>query len=440
MRRPLLLLLCAAVLTAADAPGAADVDAAWVTVIDRAAPAFVVIAGGSGVVISADGLMLTNHHVIDEDYGRGRLDLRVRVDGRMRPARVLGTDPAGDIALLRIDASGEPLPHVEFGDSSALVIGQQVLALGNPFGAAGPIGDPTATIGVISALNRFNGGYNDAIQTDAPVNPGNSGGPLLTLDGRLVGINGQIQTRHGGRANTGIGLAVPANQIRRFLPLLAQADGGLVWHGRLSGLVGDGEEADGLRNGAELSEVRTGSRAAAIGLRAGDRVTAVDGQRCDHFGRLLGLLGTYPAGSRVALTVVRGAETITAHAELERMDPGAWGFDLERPQDREALAEMLARLRRDFTAKMPVRIASVDARSPAAAAGLRVGDLLLRIADQPVHNPVFFERIARRIAGEDRMWAGTTLPVVVEREGREVAIDLVLDSQWEALRRAAAKR
>ena len=139
---------------------------------ERLARAYVFIGGGSGVLISADGLMLTNHHVA----GASRR-WQVRVGTQLYQADVLGSDPRGDIMLLQLRAARD-LPFIAFADSDALVVGQRVIALGNPFGTAEATGEPTVTTGIISALHRFQGSYSDAIQTDAPINPGNSGGPL----------------------------------------------------------------------------------------------------------------------------------------------------------------------------------------------------------------------------------------------------------------------
>ena len=243
------------------------------------------IGGGSGVVIAESGLMLTIHHVIDSFYRRtlkkrkpaDRM-MRVRVSDVFRDAYILGTDPRDDITLMQIVAQvDEVFLSVPLADSDALQVGQEVFAIGNPFSTMQINGDPTVTTGVISLLHWFQQGYSDAIMTDAPINPGNSGGPLLTIDGQLAGINGQIRTKIGNRSNTGIGLAISANQIARFIPLLQEADGGVILHGSLRGVRFDLAEDDGLRNGAEVLEVIADSAADRAGLLAGDRIVSVAG-------------------------------------------------------------------------------------------------------------------------------------------------------------------
>ena len=213
----LLLLLIA--IQGLDDAAAERLDAKVHEVVAKVKPAFVFIRGGSGVLISADGYMLTNHHVLaDGQPSTNRKETDVVLPGiRQFKADVVGKDPHGDIVLLKLrDAEG--LPHVTFGDADALNVGEYVLAVGDPFLAGRSDFEPTVTVGVVSALHRYQNTYTDAIQTDASVNPGNSGGPLFNLRGELVGINGQIMARFGNRVNTGIGFAIPSTQIQRFLP------------------------------------------------------------------------------------------------------------------------------------------------------------------------------------------------------------------------------
>ena len=206
-------------------------------VIEKTAPAFVFIEGCSGFLVSADGLILTNEHVV-----AGKQELTVQlVGGRQLQADVLGHDPGGDLALLKLrDSSG--VPALELGDSDALRVGEPVIALGDPFllgsssiflGAAPASYEPSASLGVVSALHRFSDTYFDAVQVDVAVNRGNSGGPLLNLAGKVVGINGKIETRFETGINTGVGYAIPANQIRRFFEPLKGAEGGRVNHGTI---------------------------------------------------------------------------------------------------------------------------------------------------------------------------------------------------------------
>ena len=181
------------------------------------------IGGGSGVIVSPDGLMLTNDHVIGSKRA-----FTVRIgDGRSLKAKVLGTDPEGDLAALRIALpAGETVPHLELGDSDELRVGDEALAVGNPFALGVLDQSPTFTVGIISAVNHTQGTYAECIVTDAEVNPGNSGGPLVNMAGEVVGINGQISTRFGLRSNTGLGFAISSRQIKLWLPRLEAAGGG----------------------------------------------------------------------------------------------------------------------------------------------------------------------------------------------------------------------
>ncbi|GMV79251.1 MAG: hypothetical protein AMXMBFR7_04350 [Planctomycetota bacterium] len=393
-------LLCAPALFGAQAGGdlvrnAKAIEKAVVDSAARIVPAYVFIGGGSGVLIGPDGLMLTNDHVAGE-----KKRWTVRVGTQDYQADLLGTDRHGDIAVLKL-RNAQGLAYVEFADSDALVVGQQVIAVGNPFATAGADGEPTLTLGIISALHRFMDGYSDSIQTDAPINPGNSGGPLLTLDGKLAGINGRIATRFGAKANTGIGMAIPANQIKRFLPHFEQAKGGHVYHGILRGLVGDPEEADGIQNGAEVKEVVIGSPAEKAGFKVGDRITHVGDQSLLNYNRFLGVLGTYPAGTELELTVRRGTETVKLKTALEALRPGDFGlWNKQQPFNQ------------------PYEVEKIFPNLAAAKAGLKPGDRFVSIEGNPVPNVValiqWMQQHTRLRGGP--MLAGDTLTVKVARK------------------------
>lgn len=275
---------------------------------------------GSGVLVSADGLVLTNHHVA----GWATTVFVIRADGTRHRAEVVGTDPRGDLALLRIP--GEDLPFAPLGPDDGPEPGSWVFAMGNPFTLALQDGDPIVTQGVVSGLHRIQRGdargelfYGDAIQTDAEINPGNSGGPLFDLEGRLVGINGRIATRRANyRVNTGVGFAVSARQIRRVLPKLRA--GGRVEHGYL-GIRYDVDESTAA--GVEVAFAYEESPAATAGILAGDRIVAIDGRPVRSGSALAGILSTYPEGARIRVAFTRRGERIDAEAVLVARPAGA---------------------------------------------------------------------------------------------------------------------
>jgi len=268
--------------------------------VARVRPAYVMIGGGSGVLISADGYMLTNHHVA----GRKK-KWTVTLPSRKRyVADVVGKDSRGDLCLLKF-RNAKNLPFVPLGDSDALRHGQWVVAIGNPWMVGRADNQPTVSVGIVSATHVYRGNYTDAIQTDAAINPGNSGGPLINMAGELVGINGQVAVRWGtDRINSGIGFAIPSNQIKNFMAKMKAAKGGDVPHGTLAGVRLDGTYHNGT--GAKVTSVDSKSGAFAGGLRGGDRIVEVEGLKISGRSRLLGVIGTYPAGTKLRLKVARG--------------------------------------------------------------------------------------------------------------------------------------
>ena len=291
---------------------AADDSADLAAICVKARPAFVFIAGGSGVVIRPDGLMLTNDHVIEN---RRRFDVRLG-DGRSFKAKVVGRDAVGDLAALQLDLpAGETVPHLPLGDSEALRVGDEAIAVGNPFALGVLDQAPTFTVGIISAVHHTQGSYTECIVTDAELNPGNSGGPLINMAGEVVGINGQISTRYGLRSNTGLGFAISARQIAMWLPLLERAAGGEVKHARLAGVEFESRDRETVAS-VTVKDVAEGTLAAEAGFRAGDTIVAIDDAPVANGHRCAGLLGIYPEGSRAAFRVRRGGEEVTLEAVL----------------------------------------------------------------------------------------------------------------------------
>jgi S1-C subfamily serine protease len=257
---------------------------------------------GSGVLVTPEGHILTNYHVV----GEGVVISVMLSDGRIFTARRLGIDRQGDVALIKITGR-EPFPCADFGDSEALRRGQWAAAVGNPWVTALADGRPSLTLGVISGLHRYEGEgfvYGDAIQIDAPINPGSSGGPLFDLEGRLIGINGKIHTRRG-RRNSGIGYAVTIRQIEYFLEDLKA--GQEVFHG-MAGLRLEDEPSMSM-GGARVVEVASASPADQAGIKVGDRVVSCDGRPVRQASDLVSALSVYPAGREVFLEIRRGDQT-----------------------------------------------------------------------------------------------------------------------------------
>ena len=257
---------------------------------------------GSGVIVRADGVILTNNHVVE-----GGTDIVVALnDKREFKAKVLTADARTDLAVLKIDTKGERLPIVPFGDSDAVQVGDLVLAIGDPFGVG-----QTVTMGIVSALARTQGSANDYqffIQTDAAINPGNSGGALVTTDGKLAGINTAIYSRSGG--NIGIGFAIPANLARRVVEGV-EGGGGvkLAWIGANGQAVTSAiAESMGLARpgGVLIKDIYPGGPLANAGVKSGDVVLSVDGANVDDMQSLNYRIATHKSGDTVKVKVESG--------------------------------------------------------------------------------------------------------------------------------------
>ena len=262
-------------------------------------------AQGSGFVYDTNGHVVTNAHVVEN-----ATSIQVRLaNGKTYDATVVGTDPSTDLAVIDVDAPSSAFSPLTLADSSALEVGQEVVAIGSPFGL-----ENTVTSGIVSALDRSMeapNGYtiNGAIQTDAAINHGNSGGPLLDLEGRVIGVNSQIESDSGG--NDGVGFAVPSNTVKSIVSQLVA--GGTVQHAYLGvGLT----QPQGSVAGAQVSEVRGGAPAAAAGLQAGDVITSVEGDSVASVQELQSAIDTRKPGDTVKLGYVRDGATHTVSVTL----------------------------------------------------------------------------------------------------------------------------
>jgi serine protease Do len=354
---------------------------------------------GSGVIVSPDGYLLTNNHVVEDAD-----EIRVLLgdDRKEFSAKVVGVDPKSDIAVLKIDA--DDLPAITLGDSDKLRVGDLVLAVGNPFG----IGQ-TVTMGMVSATGRGNMGldYEDFIQTDAAINPGNSGGALVDLDGRLIGINTAILSRSGG--NNGIGFAVPVNLARNVMDSLVA--NGRVIRGYLGVHIQDVSpelaEAFGhaAGRGALVTQVEPGSPAAKAGIEDGDIITAFDGRDVRDARHLKVLVGQAHPAQELSLAVSREGKAksfkvrvqespSTPQLSRRESSPGA-----ERDQlQGVAVADLDSQTRGELRVPRNVNgalVTEVDPDSPAYRAGLREGDVITELDRQTVRDAESAEHIAR---------------------------------------------
>jgi Do/DeqQ family serine protease len=350
---------------------------------------------GSGVIVSADGYILTNNHVV---HDADTIEVTLH-NGDKLTAKVIGTDPKADLAVIKIEAHN--LPAITFADSDNIEVGDRVLAIGNPY----DVGE-TVTSGMVSGLGRANPvlglDYEDFIQTDAAINPGNSGGALVDVDGRLVGINTAIFSRSGGFQ--GIGFAIPSNLAHNIMEQLAQ--NGKVVRGYLGVSVQD-LTADlaaqfnlDQHSGALIADVLPNGPAARAGLKTGDVVTGLDGKPVTDARHLKLEVATLAPGTKVALAVLRDghSQNLTINISEQPKDRSLASNDgseqASPAEDHGTLNGVgVADLDRDTRDQLGVPagihgavVTQVDPASPSAAAGLQPGDVIEEINHQPVHS------------------------------------------------------
>ena len=374
---------------------------------------------GSGVLVDAEGLVVTNNHVIE-----GADQVKVSLaDKREFEAEMVLKDSRSDLAVLRIKAQNERFPALEFADSDALEVGDVVLAIGNPFAVG-----QTVTHGIVSALARTEVGITDYqffIQTDAAINPGNSGGALVDLGGRLVGINTAIFSRTGG--SQGIGFAIPANMVK-VVVASAKSGGSIVkrpWLGaRLQAVTPEIAEGLGLKrpSGALVASVTPMSPAARAGLKTSDLIVAIDAQPVEDANafdyrfatKAIGgsaRLGVIRGGKEVALSVVLEAAPDTPHEELVIASPSP--FQGARVSN---LSPALAENLRLDPSTQGVVIVDITAGSPAQSLGFQRGDLVLSVNNAKIAKTRDLERVAGQ---QSRRWS-----ITIVRGGQQVSVEL----------------
>ncbi|HKX27243.1 MAG TPA: DegQ family serine endoprotease [Blastocatellia bacterium] len=352
---------------------------------------------GSGVIVSPDGYILTNNHVVE-----GASEIKVYTsDKRELKARIIGTDPKTDIAVVKVEA--RDLPTLPFADSAQVQVGDLALAIGNPFG----IGQ-TVTMGIISATGRGNLGiedYEDFIQTDAAINPGNSGGALMNLNGQLIGINTAILSHAGG--NQGVGFAVPANLARQVMNQLLK--NGQVVRGYVGVIIQpvtpEIARAFNLSDtrGALVSEVAPGSPAAKVGIGQGDVITELNGEPVADSRELRLKISQLTPGSTVKLKVLRDGNPREINVTLGQLPNDQETASTETQQNAapngftvEALTPQLARQLGLPAGTAGVVVTEVQDGSRADDAGLQRGDVIQGVNRKPVANVAEFERALKR--------------------------------------------
>jgi serine protease Do len=351
---------------------------------------------GSGFIIHRSGTILTNNHVVENG---GRITVKLN-DQREYAARILGRDPKTDVALIKIEADGD-LPELRLGDSDGLEVGEWVIAVGSPFGL-----ENSVSIGIVSATGRafsarpFNS--NSFIQTDASINPGSSGGPLINLNGEVVGINSAIYSRTG--ANMGINFAISINLVKELLPQLR--DTGRVARGWLGvaaePLTPELAEFLGMppSGGALVSGLQQNSPAAQAGVKLGDVIVGFDGVLIYEPSQLVTLVAQMPAGRRANAKILRDGKELTLSlvVALPKDEQSHAAATAERQSFGVTVERVTAQIARQkgLHKAQGVMISAVDSSGTAADAGLRAGDLILEIDRRAIRNVVEFDNLINR--------------------------------------------
>ena len=377
---------------------------------------------GSGVIVSHDGYIITNNHVVAE-----ALDVEVILaDRRQYKGRVVATDPKTDVAVVKINATG--LPTVTWGDSGTLSVGDFVLAIGNPLGLS-----RTATFGIVSAVGRADVGvadFEDFIQTDAPINPGNSGGALVNMNGELVGINTAIASPTGG--SVGVGFAIPSNMARAAMQGLIKT--GRVIRGFLGASTQDVTPLLGKIfhlpdvKGAIVTDLQAKGSAEKAGLRRGDVVVRFDGQDVMDSGHLRNLIAASVIGSKHRLDIIREtkpmqAELVIQEAPRERVKRAAASSPAgaaTHPLSGVIVDEVTPALARqmDLNVNSGVVVTDVEEGSAAEVSGLQPGDVLVELNRQAIPNFTAFQRLA------DAMRPNEVALLLVNRQGNVIYVPI----------------
>ena len=384
-------------------------------------------AVGSGFIISEDGLVVTNHHVIDSS---DEIEV-VFQDGKRYPATVQGSDEKTDVALLKIDAD-HPLPYVKFGDSDQAEVGNWVIAIGNPFGLGGSV-----TSGIVSARGRDinSGPYDDFIQIDAPINRGNSGGPLFNTQGEVVGVNSAIYSPSGG--SVGIGFSIPSNMVANIVEQLEQS--GSVergWLGvQIQHVTDEIAQTLGLKNphGALVSSVVENSPAADAGFQTGDLILTFDGKPVEEMRDLPRLVASTKSAKKVDVEILRNDQSKTLSVVIGAGDSQELASNesssmrsLENTMGL-ALSMITPALSQQYSLgddAEGIIVTDIDPDSNAATRGVRVGDVIKKIGSSQVTSP---EDAKGAIKAANENGKGSVL-FLLEREGQVLFVAIPIDS------------
>ncbi len=365
---------------------------------------------GSGFVLDNSGLIVTNNHVIEDAD-----EIIVKLaDGKEFRAEVVGTDPLTDLALLKIDPEDENLYPLTLGDSNKAKVGDWVVAVGNPFGL-----EWTVTAGIISAKGRVlgEGPYDNFMQTDASINPGNSGGPLVDLDGKVIGINTAIIP-----SGQGLGFAIPVNMLKDLLPKLKEGKVERGWLGvSLQPMDEKLAKAFGLDEptGALVADVIEGDPADQAGIKAGDIVLEVDGNKISDERDLVNYIGSKSPGETVKLKLLRNGKEITLDVKLGKRETKEIVSKELKSDSNITVSELSGDEKKALGIESGVKVINIDQMSNAYEAGLRPGDVIVWINRKQVTNPDDFYNIYKNLKPGETV----ALKVVSKQGSRFIAFD-----------------
>ena len=370
---------------------------------------------GTGFVIDKEGYILTNNHVVEKAD-----EIKVKLaDEQELMAKIVGRDPKTDLALIKIE-SDKPFTPLPLGDSDKLEVGEWVIAIGNPFGLGN-----TVTAGIVSAKYRQigAGAYDNFIQTDASINPGNSGGPLLNTDGEVIGINSAIYSQTGG--SIGIGFAIPINMAKDLLPQLKQGKVIRGWLGvMIQKITPELKDKLDLKDekGALVADVTKGGPADKAGIQRGDVIVSFDGREIKEMSELPYIVASTSVGKTVPVEVIRkgGKKAFQVKIGELKEERQAEVVTEAKPKLGMSVEEITPELAKNFglTETTGLVVVQVEEGSPAAEAGLRPGDVILEIDQDPVENVRGFNR---KLETYEK---GDTILLLVKRQGATLFLTL----------------